>query len=116
MIIVVQGTNTFNDYNVFLRAMAVAMSGMSEDDSEVHIYSAGPGNVNSMVSEFCNISERGMKSRGMKIKNYKVSPSWVNENMEYVNYFAFLSQPNQPLSRLAADAELSGIELGTFNY
>jgi hypothetical protein len=116
MIIVVQGTSTFNDYNVFLRAMAVAMSGMSQDDSEVYIYSAGPAKINSMVSEFCNISERGMKSRGMKIKNYKVSPSWVNENMDYVNYFAFLSQPNQPVSQLVVYAELCGVETGIFNY
>ena len=116
MIVVVQGTNDFNDYNVFLRAMGVAMSGMKDGDSEFHIYSAGPAKINSMVVEFCNLSERGMKARGMKIKNYKVPVSWVSENMEYVNYFVFLSKPKQPISKLVAEAELKNIEVGIFRY
>ena len=49
MIVVVQGTNDFNDYNVFIRAMGVALSGMSKDDTEFHIYSVGPAKINSMV-------------------------------------------------------------------
>lgn len=116
MIVVVQGTNEFSDYNVFLRAMGVAMSGMKNGDTELYIYSAGPAKVNSMVLEFCNLSERGMKSRGMKIKNYKVPPSWVSENMEYINYFVFLSKPKQSVSKLVAEAELKNIEVGIFKY
>jgi len=116
MIVVVQGTNDFNDYNVFIRAMGVAMSGMSSNDKEFYVYSAGPARINSMVSEFCNLSERGMKSRGMKIKYYKVSTQWVYENLEYVNYFAFLSKPKQPVSKLVAEAELKNIEVGIFRY
>ena len=34
MIVAVQGTKEFNDYNVFLRAMSVALSGMKENDNE----------------------------------------------------------------------------------
>lgn len=116
MIVVVQGTNEFSDYNVFLRAMGVALSNMKADDNEFNIYSAGPAKINSFVSEFSNLSERGMKARGRKIKFYKVPAYWVDENLEYVNYFAFLSKPNQPLSRLAANAELKNIELGIFRY
>jgi hypothetical protein len=116
MIVVVQGTNDFSDYNVFIRAMGVALSSMKEDDKEFYIYSAGPSKINSMVSEFCNLSERGMKARGMRIKNYKVPASWVSENMDYVNYFAFLSKPKQPVSKLVAEAELKNIEVGIFRY
>lgn len=116
MIVVVQGTNEFDDYNVFLRAMSIALSSMSKDDKEFYIYSAGPARINSYVSEFSNLSERGMKARGMKIKFYKVPPTWVEENMEYVNYFAYLSKPKQALSKLAAKAELQNIELGIFRY
>lgn len=116
MIVVVQGTNDFNDYNVFIRAMGVAMSGMKEGDKEFYVYSAGPAKINSMVSEFCNLSERGMKARGMKIKYYKVPVQWVHENLEYVNYFAFLSKPKQPVSKLVAEAELKNIEVGIFRY
>lgn len=116
MIVVVQGTSDFNDYNVFIRAMGVAMSGMSEEDTEFYLYSAGPARINSMVSEFCNLSERGMKARGKKIKYYKVPIQWVYENLEYVNYFAFLSKPKQPVSKLVAEAELKNIEVGIFRY
>jgi hypothetical protein len=116
MIVVVQGTSDFDDYNIFLRAMGVAMSGMKEDDSEFAIYSVGPARINSMVSEFSNLSERGMKARGRKIKYYKVPAQWVEENLQYVNYFAYLSKPKQPTSKLVAKAELQNIEVGIFRY
>lgn len=116
MIIAVQGSKEFDDYQVFLRAMGVAMSGMNKEDKEFYIYSVGPARINSMVLEFCNLSERGMKARGMKIKHYKVPSEWVVENMEYINYFAFLSKPKQSMSKLVAEAELKGIEVGIFRY
>jgi len=116
MNVVVQGTNDFNEYNIFLRAMGVAMSGMSEQDTELNVYSVGPARINSMVMEFVNLSERGMKARGKKIKYYKVPFSWVEENMEYMNYFAFMSKPKQPVSKLVAKAELQGKEVGIFRY
>lgn len=116
MNILVQGSKEFDDYQVFLRAIGVAMSGISKDDNEIHVYSAGPARVNSMVMEFCNLSERSMKARGIKIKYYKVPSSWMSENMEYVNYFAFLSKPKESVSKLVADAESKGIEVGIFRY
>ena len=116
MNVVVQGTNDFSDYNIFLRAMGVAMSGMNSEDTELNVYSVGPVKINAMVSEFCNLSERGMKARGKKIKYYKVPFSWVEENMEYMNYFAFLSKPKQQLSKLMANAELQGKEVGVFRF
>lgn len=116
MIVAVQGTSEFSDYNVFIRAMGVAMSSMKEEDNEFYIYSAGPAKINSMVSEFSNLSERGMKARGKKIKFYKVPPSWIEENMQHVNYFAFLSKPNQSVSKLVAKAELENVEVGIFRY
>jgi hypothetical protein len=116
MNVVVQGTNEFNDYNVFLRAMGVAMSNMSTDDNELNIYTVGPTKINSMTLEFCNLSERGMKARGKKIKQYKVPLNWVEENMEYMNYIAYFSKPKQAVSKLVANAELKNIEVGIFRY
>ena len=116
MIVAVQGTNDFDDYNVFIRAMGVALSSMSESDKEFVIYSVGPVRVTSFVSEFSNLSERGMNARGRKIKFYKVTPSWLEENMETVNYFAFLTKPKQPNSKLVAAAELKNVEVGIFKY
>jgi hypothetical protein len=116
MIIAVQGSKDFDDYQVFLRAMGVAMSSMNKNDKEIYIYSIGPTRINSMVLEFCNLSERGMKARGMKMKSYKVPSEWILENMEHVNYFAFLSKPKQSVSKLVSEAELKGIEVGIFRY
>lgn len=99
MIVAVQGTNEFDDYNLFLRAMSVALSGMKSDEKDFTIYSVGPTKINSFVSEFSNLSERGMKARGRKIKFYKVPERWVYDNMDQVNYFAFLSKPKEPVDR-----------------
>ena len=116
MIVAVHGTADFDDYQVFLRAMSVALSGMKDGDKEFTVYSAGPAAINSFVSEFCNLSERGMKARGRKIKFFKVPNSWIEENMGNVNYLAFLSKPQQPVSKLIAVAEQNNVEVGIFRY
>lgn len=116
MIVAVQGTNAFDDYQVFLRAMGVSMSALKNDDPYFYVYSAGPNNVNMMVMEFVNLSERGMKSRGKKIKFYKVAPSWIEENLSDVDYFAFFSNPKEPVSKLVSSAQLKNIETGIFRY
>ena len=116
MIIAAQGTNTFNDYNVFMRAMAVGMSMLKEDDKEILVYSIGPKNVNGFVTEFCNITERSLKARGIKIRYHKVPITWAEENVSKFNYFIFLSKPGEYNSKLVAQAELSGVEVGVFRY
>ena len=116
MIIAVQGTNNFDDYPVFMRAMAVAMSGMQGDDKDILVYSIGPRKINNFVTEFCNITERSLKARGIRIKFLKVTSTWAEENVAKFNYFAFLSNPGEYDSKLVAIAELSGVEVGTFKY
>jgi hypothetical protein len=96
--------------------MGVALSSLQENDTYFYIYTAGPAKINSMVMEFVNVSERNMKVRGKKIKMYKVPPSWIQENMESINYFAFLSNPNEPVSGLVKEAESKNIEVGIFRY
>lgn len=114
MNIVVQGTKEFSDYQIFMRAMGVALSTI--DDNEFNVYAAGPAQINSFTAEFCNLSESGLKQRGIKVKYMKVPPSYVEDNMESFDYFAFLSTPNQRPSKLVASAELAGVEVGVFRY
>lgn len=116
MIIGVQGTSSFSDYNVFLRAMGVALSGMRQEDKEIQIYSFGPAKINSFVAEFCNLSERGMKARGKRIRFNKVPNGWAIENIKSMDYFAFFSQPNETPSKIVSIAELENIEVGIFRY
>jgi hypothetical protein len=89
---------------------------MHENDHEFYIYAAGPSKINSMASEFCNLSERGMKSRGMKIKKFNVSESWILENLNQVNYCAYFKLPHEKKNKIIAEAELQNLEVGVFSY
>jgi predicted Fe-Mo cluster-binding NifX family protein len=114
MNVAVQGTKEFSDYNVFLRAMGVALSDVKDD--EFNVYTVGPAQINSFTAEFCNRSENSLKQRGIKVRFYKVPSSYIEENVEYFDYFAFLSAPNQRPSKLTAAMELNGVEVGIFRY
>jgi hypothetical protein len=116
MIIAVQGTNSFEDYNVFLRSMSVAMSGKQDSDKEILVYSLGPKTINGFVTGFCNLTERSLKSRGIKIKHRRVPISWMENELEGLDYFIFLSKPSEYASKLSAQAELKGVEVGVFRY
>lgn len=116
MIVAIQGTKNFNDYNVFLRAMGVALSSMKEDDAEFVIASAGPLQINQMGMEFRNISERSLKARGIKIKLIKIPPKWIKENIHDIGYFAYFSKPKEPVSELVDFAEAKDIEVGVYRY
>lgn len=111
----VQGTKNFINYNVFMRAMGVALSSI-DDDNEFNVYSAGPALVNSFTSEFCNMSEKGLKLRGIKVKFYKVPTSYIIENAQSFNYFAFLSAPKEIPSSIVDYMDSAGVETGIFKY
>jgi hypothetical protein len=118
MMVVVQGTNEFKDYSVFLRAMGVILSSMQPEDKELAVYVVGSknGKISEFAMEFCNLSERGMKARGKKINMYKTTDAWVNTYLSQMNYFAFFSNTKQPISVLAKKAKDQGVELGIFQY
>lgn len=116
MIIGIQGTRNFNDYNIFLRAMGTALTMLDDDDTEFLIYTAGPSKINEMALEFSNISERSLKARGIKIRTYKVPPKWIRDNILIMNYFAFFSKPKESLSDLVDLAEAKDIEVAVYRY
>lgn len=116
MIIVVEGTKGFSDYEVFMRAMGVALSNVS-NDQEIQVWSAGPHKINSFTAAFCNSSENYLRQKGFKVTFSKANPTWIAENLSYVNYYAFFSQPKDPLSRLTKQAQtMEGCEVGIFRY
>lgn len=118
MIAVVQGTNEFDDYNTFLRAMGVILSIMDKEDKYLHIYALGSksSKVPMFAMEFCNLSENGLKARGKKIKLYKASDELIESSIDQINYFAFFSKPKQPTSLISKKIKDAGIELGIFQY
>jgi hypothetical protein len=116
MIIVVEGTKKFSDYEMFMRAMGVALSGIS-NDSNIQVWSAGPHAINNYTAAFCNSSENFLKQKGFKVKFSKAHPTWISDNLSYVNYFAFFSLPQEPVSRLTKQAQLvESCEVGIFRY
>lgn len=116
MIIAVEGTKSFDTYDTFMRAMAIALSN-TDESNEIQVWSAGPHKINSFTAAFCNSSENFLRQKGFKISFSKVHYSWIIENIEYVNYFGFFSNANESLSKLASKAiEKEGCEVGIFRY
>jgi hypothetical protein len=116
MIIGVQGSRNFSDYQIFLRAMGTALSMLDVDDNEIIVYSAGPANINTMSLEFTNVIERSMKARGLKIKMQKAPASWLRSNHRILDYFIYLGRPKENLSDLATYLERKGVDLGVYRY
>lgn len=116
MILAIQGTRSFNDYTIFLRAMGTALYELKDGDEELLIYSAGPSNINSFGMEFTNISERSLKSRGIRIKFVKVPPRFIKERIHDIDYLAYFSKPKEPVSDLVDLAEAKDIEVGIYRF
>lgn len=116
MIVGVQGSRNFDDYAIFLRAMGTALSMMEEGDKEFTIYSVGPARINSMALEFANITERSMKSQGIRVKVQKIPFSWAKDNMFAINYFAYFGKPGDRQSELVEIADRKNVEAGVYRY
>ena len=116
MIVAIQGTKNFNDYSIFLRAMGTAINGLTEDDKQITVFTAGPAQINSFAMEFVNISERGLKARGIKIKLVKVPPSWIVDNIKEVNYLAYFSKPKESIPAVVDLADAKDVQVGVYRY
>lgn len=115
MIIAVQGTKGFADYDTFMRAMGVALS-QPNNEEVIEVWSAGPHQVNSFTAAFCNSVENYLKQKGYKVVFKKLPANYIEENIEYVSYMAFFSKKNEQKSKLVASAELADIEVGIYRY
>lgn len=117
MIIGVQGTRSFSDYsNIFLRAMRVALEHRQEHDKKVIFYCAGPVNIVNMCKEFVNITERTLKSHGITVKLMMVPPKWLKNHIADIDYFAFFSNPKEPVSDIVLAADAKEVPAGVYRY
>lgn len=115
MIIGVQGTKTFSDYETFMRAMGVALS-QPNDEQTIEVWSAGPHKINSFTAAFCNSSENYLKQKGYKISFRKVPQNYIEDNISDLSYLAYFSSKNDRPSKLVAQAELADVEVGIYRY
>ena len=117
MKILVQGSKDFDDYQVLMRAMGVALSSMAPGDKEFQIYSVGPHKTNDLALSFANLTEDNLKGRGIKVKFHKLPVSLAEAKIDRFDYMVYLSNPeNRRLSALTNKAEENGVELGIFRY
>jgi hypothetical protein len=116
MVIVVEGTKGFSDYEIFMRAMTVALS-TPNDNNQIQVWSLGPHKINNFTASFCNSSENYLKQKGFKVSFSKVAEQWVRQNIEHITYYAYFSLPKEPLSKFANHMEhQEDIEMGIFRY
>ena len=117
MIVAIQGSKNFNDYQVFLRGIGTALREITdEQEKEFIIFSAGPKNINEFVHEFLNVNERSLKAYGIKTKIVKVPPSWFENNLNEIDYLLYFSKPKEALPNIVALAEGKDIEVGVYRY
>ena len=117
MKVLLQGSKDFDDYQVLMRAMGVALSSMPPQDKSFEIYSVGPHKTNDLAVSFANLTENNLKSRGIKVRFHKLPAKLAEEKIDRFDYMAYLSNPeNKRLSALTNKAEANGVELGIFRY
>ena len=87
MNIVINGTDKFQDYSTFMRAVVVAIDeSLTPDDKRINIYSVGGYKTNQFTAEFVNRSERYLKQKGIKSK-YIIIPK--RDAIEKFDDYAF---------------------------
>jgi hypothetical protein len=96
--------------------MGTALRDLPDGDQEFLIFSAGPMRINAFGQEFSNISERTLKSKGIKIKLVKVPPSWIDSNLAVIDYFAFFSKPKETWSKQAQNAHDKDANLWVYRF
>ena len=96
MIVVMQGTPEFNDYNLVLRAMGVLLS---ENDDTYTVYTIGGHKLNQQVAEFANVAK--LQERGVNFK-VRLRPA---RSLDDYDLFYFFCNTGDHLSRQAAEAD-----------
>jgi hypothetical protein len=119
LIIAIQGSKSFNDYPVFMNAMGTAMFWMTkadENDKEIFVYSAGASKLNSLATGFVNITQDSLKAREIKIQLRKIPPSWIKNNLEYIDYFAYFCTKGESLPPVVDLARSKNVKTEPYRY
>jgi hypothetical protein len=100
MNIIISGTEKFQDYHTFMRAVIVAIDeSLKPDDNKINLYSVGGYKTNQFTAEFVNRSERYLKQKGIKPRYYIVPKKDVTEKFDNyeVDMLLYLSDKKENL-------------------
>ena len=117
MIIAVHGNKNFDDYSIFLNGMWRALNDFQEGiDNEIFIYTAGPKNINEFAHEYANVSERGLKGRGVKIQVRRVPPSWIKDNFNFLDHVAYFGVKKEDTPEIINSARAKDVRAEVYRY
>ena len=114
MILAIQGTRTFDDYSVFLRAMFTALTMKASEDKEFVIYTAGPLRINQMTEEYINVSN--FRARGIKARFLKVTEQFIRERIDSVDYVVYFCSKGEPFGSILDYAEEHNVENAIYRF
>lgn len=120
MKILVYGSNKFSDYDTFTRAVVVAIDhAVSNVDTRLDIYTAGPYKVNQFTAEFVNKTENFFKQKGIKSRFYRVLKNDVVENfdkyeLDSVVYLSTKNDRSEIFDVVISEAESNNIPVNIY--
>jgi len=103
MNIVINGTEKFQDYHTFMRAVIVAIDeSLKPDDNKINLYSVGGYKTNQFAAEFINRSEHYLKQKGIKSRYFIVPKKDVVEKFDNydIDMLLYLSEKKENLEIL----------------
>jgi hypothetical protein len=57
-----------------------------------------------------------MKSRGKSIKLFRVTPQWLEENIDSFDHFAFVANSKERVSNLVSLSKSKNINTNVYNF
>lgn len=114
MMVGVQGSDSFNDYAIFLSGIGRALRRLDAEDKTFTIFSAGGKRVKEMSLEFINVSN--FKARGISAKVVMVPEGWIRSNYEKLDMFSYFCNEREPFSKLVKFLEDKEVDVQVFRY
>jgi hypothetical protein len=114
MMIGIQGSRAFNDYNIFMHGMALPLRRLAGTEKELTILSAGPKRIKDMAIEFKNVSD--FKSRGITVRVIPVPESWFRSNFYRLEMFSYFCTRKELPSSLANFLDSKDVDVQVHRY
>lgn len=122
MKVLVYGSHKFDNYETFMRGIAVAIDELVNDNTKtIEILTAGPYRINNYSAEFSNKTVSYFRQKGIKIKFSKVNYRQVLENfgdysIDKVLLFMDKTDILMALDSMIHKAEEFGINSSVYKY